>query len=141
MRTRITLTGLLVLLFASIAQAGGVAIDPGQWEMTTTMTMSMMPQPQTNTTSECIEESELNPEDFNMDEDNPCSINDVNIDGGTASWTINCPAANGMEMEGAWQFTSQGDSLSGKGNMSADMMGQTMRFDMTWEGKRIGDCE
>lgn len=141
MRTRITLTGLLVLLFASVTHAGGVTIDPGQWEMTTTMTMSMMPQPQTNTTSECIEESELNPENFNMDEDNPCSINDVSIDGDTASWTINCPAANGMEMEGAWQFASKGDSLTGKGYMSADMMGQTMRFDMTWEGKRSGDCE
>ena len=141
MRSLITLTGLIALFLVNSASAASVSIDPGQWEMTTTMTMSMMPQPQTNTTEECIEESELNPEDFNMDEENPCSINDVTIDGDTASWTINCPAANGMEMGGAWQFTSHGDSLTGKGNMSTDMMGQTMSFDMTWEGKRIGDCE
>ena len=141
MKHSVKLIGLIAVLFSITSNADGVAIDPGQWEMTTTMTMSMMPQPQTNTTKECINESELNPEDFNMDEENPCSINDATIDGDTASWTINCPAANGMVMEGAWQFTSKGDSLTGKGYMSADMMGQTMRFDMTWEGKRIGDCE
>ena len=46
-----------------------------------------------------------------------------------------------MVMEGTWQFTSHGDSITGKGNMSTEMAGQTMGFDMTWEGKRIGDCE
>lgn len=129
------------MFFSATAIADGVSIDPGEWEMTTTMTMSMMPQPQTNTVKECIEESELSPEDFDMDEDNPCNITDVVIDGDTASWSINCPVENGMVMEGKWEFTSNGDSITGAGNMAAEMAGQTMSFDMTWSGKRIGDCK
>lgn len=141
MRIHTTLIGLTVLLLAGTANAAGVAIDPGQWEMTTTMTMSMMPEPQTNTATECIEEDVLDPETFNMDENNPCTISDVAIDGNTARWSINCPTEGDAVMEGQWEVTSHGDTLTGKGTMSTEMSGQKMGFDMAWKGKRIGDCE
>jgi hypothetical protein len=44
-------------------------------------------------------------------------------------------------MEGQWEFTSKGDSISGKGSMNTEFSGQHMGFDMTWVGNRIGDCE
>ena len=100
-----------------------------------------MPQPQTTTVKECIKEPELNPEDFNMDEDNPCNISEVAIDGDTASWSINCPTEDGPVMEGRWEFTSGGDTISGSGSMTADYAGQAMSIDMSWTGKRIGDCK
>lgn len=140
MNKRIALAFLVTMLFANVASAKGVSIDPGLWEMTATMTMSMMPQPQTTVETECIEEDEMNPEDFNMDEDNPCSITDVDIDGNTARWSINCPTENGMAMTGQWEFTSFGDSITGEGSMTANMAGQEMGFNMTWNGKRVGDC-
>lgn len=141
MRIQIILTGLATVLFAGTTIAEGVSIQPGMWEMTTTMTMSMMPQPQTNTVNECINEDEINPESFNMDEDNPCNITEVVINGNTARWSINCPTEAGPAMEGQWEFTSNGDSISGSGNMSTEFSGQTMAFDMTWKGKRVGPCE
>ena len=141
MRIITILTGLAAILFAGASSAAGVSIDPGQWEMTTTMTMTMMPNPQTTTTMECIEEDELNPETFNMDDENPCDITEVTIDGNTARWLINCPTEGGPVMEGQWEVTSNGDSLTGKGSMSTEFSGQKMGFNMTWEGKRIGKCE
>jgi len=129
------------MFFSVSAIAEGVSIDPGNWEMTSTITMTMMPQPQTTTVMECIKEPELNPEDFNMDEDNPCNISEVAIDGDTASWSINCPTEGGAVMEGKWEFTSAGDSISGSGTMSMDYAGQEMGFEMSWAGKRIGDCD
>ena len=140
MRLHTILAALAALLVAGTSSAEGVAIDPGQWEMTSTMTMSMMPQPRTTTTMECIEEDELNPEDFNMDEENPCAIKDVKVDGNTAHWTISCPAGNGMVMDGQWEVTSHGNKLSGSGSMETEMAGQKMSIEMSWEGKRIGDC-
>lgn len=140
MNSRVILASLTAMVFSVSAVADGVTIDPGLWEMTSTMTMTMMPQPQTTTVEECIEESELSPEDFNMDEDNPCNITEVAIDGDTASWAINCPTEGGV-MEGKWKFTSAGDSISGSGTMSMDYAGQKMGFEMSWAGKRIGDCE
>ena len=141
MRSLITLTGLIALFLVNSASAASVSIDPGQWEMTTTMTMSMMPQPQTTTVLECIEEDELDPESFNMDEDTPCDITDVTTDGNTARWSINCPTEGGAVMEGHWEVTSNGDSLTGKGEMTTEMAGQKMGFNMNWQGKRIGKCE
>ena len=141
MRFHIILTGLATVFLAGTASAEGVSIHPGMWEMTSTMTMSMMPQPQTNTVSECIEEDEISPESFNMDEANPCSITEVVINGSTARWSISCPMQGGQLMEGQWEFTSNGDSISGSGNMSTEFSGQTMAFDMTWKGHRVGDCE
>jgi len=141
MRTHILLTGLAAVMISSTGNAAGVAIQPGKWEMTSTMTMTMMNQPQTNTVQQCIEEDELDPEKFNMDQDNPCKISDIEIDGNTARWSIVCPTQGGMTMDGSWQFTSYGDSISGSGSMSSEMSGQTFGFDMTWSGKRIGDCD
>ena len=140
MNKRIALSLLVTMLFTNVAIAEGVSIDPGLWEMTTTMTMSMMPQPQTSVETECIEEDEINPEDFNMDEENPCDITDVSINGDTGRWSINCPTEMGMAMKGQWEFTSNGDSITGSGSMTANIAGQEMGFNMTWTGTRVGDC-
>ena len=142
MKILTVLTGFAAISIALLAQADGVSVNPGQWEMTSTITMSMMPQPQTNTVTECIREPELDPEDFNMDENNPCDIADVSVNDDTASWSINCPSQGGRPaMNGKWEFTSSGDSISGSGSMSADFGGQKMNLGMTWTGKRVGDCE
>ena len=141
MRFNIILTGLATLFLASSASAAGVSIDPGMWEMTSTMTMTMMPKPRSQTVKECIEDDEISPESFNMDKENPCNITDVNIEGSTARWSISCSTADGPMMEGQWEFTSHGDSISGKGSMTTEFSGQTMGFDMTWVGNRVGACE
>jgi len=141
MRFQVFLTGLATVFIAGSAHAAGVSIQPGQWEMTSTMTMTIMPQPQINTVHECIEENEISPDNFNMDQDNPCDITDVMVEGNTARWSINCPTESGMVMEGQWEFTSLGNSITGSGTMTTEFSGQKMGFDMTWEGKRVGDCE
>lgn len=141
MRINIFLTGRAAVLISSTGNAAGIAIQPGMWEMTSTMTMTMMNQPQTNTAKQCIEKDELDPETFNMDQDNPCTIADVEIEGKTARWSISCATEGDMTMDGTWEFTSYGDSISGNGSMSTEMSGQKFGFDMTWSGKRIGDCD
>jgi hypothetical protein len=141
MKLSVILSGLTAMFLTVTANAQGVSIDPGMWEMTSTMTMTMMPQPQTTTVKECVMESEYGPESFNMDEENPCNISDLLIDDNSARWSISCPSEGGPTMEGQWEITSEGDSISGNGTMTADYGGQKMGFNMTWEGKRIGDCE
>ncbi|MBT8075759.1 MAG: DUF3617 domain-containing protein [Gammaproteobacteria bacterium] len=140
MRFKLLLIMCTMIFIAGNAAADGIPVKPGKWEMTSTMTMTMMPQPQTNTVTECIKTDHIDPESFNMDEENPCSIEDVSIDGDTLAWSIVCPTPAG-QMDGQWEMTSNGDSLSGRGTMSAEISGQKMGFDMTWSGKRIGDCD
>ena len=143
MKKLVLLTGLTAMFFATAVNAEGIDITPGMWEMNTTINIGMagmsMPS-QTNAITECVEEEELSPDDFNTDPENPCEISNVNIDDNTAEWSIVCPTDMGT-MEGQWVFTSDGDSISGNGSMSANYGGQQMDFKMTWEGKRTGDCE
>ena len=143
MRKHVFLAGLMAMFFAVTSNAQGIDIDPGQWDMTSSMAMAMTGMsipPQTFTVSECITEEELSPDHFNMDEDNPCNISNVDIDGNTAKWSISCPS-DGGNMEGQWEITSHGDSISGNGTMTANFGGREMDFNMTWEGKRTGDCK
>lgn len=140
MKITAIITSLMTLAFSSTVLAEGVSLDPGQWEMTTTMTMSMMAEPKTTTELECITESELDPADFNMGDDSPCDINDLVVDDNTASWAISCSVMGGMEMEGQWEFTSNGDTIEGTGEMGGEMAGMRVDFKMEWSGKRVGDC-
>ena len=135
-----TLLAVLVLVCSVNVFAEGVPMTPGKWEMTMTMEMSMLPAPQVKTTTKCIEESELDPENFKMDESSICDLADVEIDGKTMRWSISCPAPAG-NLTGNWEFTSNGDSVVGTGSMSADMGGMAMEMNMNWEGKRLGDCD
>jgi hypothetical protein len=141
MKLSVVLSSLTALFFAVTAAAEGVSINPGQWEMTVTMTMSMMPTPKTTTVTECVKEEELNPENFNPDEDNPCAISNLDINDDRASWSIVCPTGGGPIMKGQWEFTSSGDSITGNGSMSTNYGGQEMNFAMDWQGKRTGDCQ
>ena len=141
MHLRIVLICLFTSLFSATTFAEGIAIEPGLWEMNMTMEMSMLPQPQVHSSQECIKESELHPDDFNMDENSPCNISNAVLDGNTASWSISCPAQDGMEMTGQWEMTSKGDTVNGAGSMTGNAGGMKMEFKMTWDGKRIGDCD
>jgi hypothetical protein len=121
--------------------AKGVEVEPGLWEMTMTMQMPMMPTPQLRTSTECIEETELDPKTFQMEEDSPCKVGDVAVEGDTLSWAVDCPSEMGS-MTGKWSVTSSGDSMRGEGSMSGDMGGgQKMVITMSWEGNRVGDCD
>ena len=141
MRLHTVLTGLAAVLISGAGNAAGVSIQPGLWEMTSTMTMTMLAQPQVNTVKECIDKDELGPDSFNTDKNNPCKFSDIEIDGNTARWSINCPTEGGPAMQGHWEFTSNGDTISGNGTMSTEYSGQKFGFDMAWAGKRVGPCE
>ena len=123
------------------AFAEGIPIEPGKWEMTSTMSMPMLPQPRVNTSTECIEESELSPETMTEgDMDSSCAFKDMTVDGNTMKWSMDCDA-NGGASRGEWEVTSHGDSLAGEGTLTVDVQGQAMVMTMNWDGKRVGGCD
>ena len=132
----------LILCAAAIpvAHAEGLAVEPGLWEMTTTVTMPMLPEPQTTTDKECVEDATLDVEDMNGDDLDPnCTVEVSQPDKQTLNWSMDCPVEGG-EMHAKWTVTSGGDSLEGKGTMTMSVMGQEMAMDATMSGRRIGDC-
>jgi len=132
---------LLISLVSSSVFAQGIPIEPGMWEMTSTMNMPMLPQPRVTNSKECIEEDELSPETWNEEDmDTSCTFSNRVVDGNTMKWSMNCNAQGGAT-RGEWEVTSHGDTLAGEGTVTVDMQGQSMVMDMKWDGKRVGDCD
>ena len=119
----------LALLFSLVSCpvfAEGIPIEPGLWEMTSTMNMPMLPQPRVSTEMDCIEESELSPEAMNEEDmDTSCTFDTRVVDGNTMKWSMDCDSQGGAS-HGDWEVTSHGDSLAGEGTITVDMQGQAM---------------
>ena len=135
----ITIVG--ILLFAAPAVlADGIPVEPGLWEMSSTVNMPMLPQPRVTTTTECMTESEVSMDDMSGEGlDSACTFEMAQVDGNTMKWSVDCPVEGGTS-HGEWEATSGGDTVTGKGLMTMSFQGQTMDMTMSWEGKRIGNC-
>ena len=135
------LTTLVVLAAAPVAQADGVAVEPGLWEMTTTMTLPMLPQPRTVTTTDCVDDAVLDVDEMSGDDVAPdCDMEISQPDAKTVRWVMDCPVEGGGSSRAEWQVTSSGDSVEGSGAIKMTVMGQDLSMDASCSGRRVGDC-
>ena len=131
----------ILLLTAPVARADGIPVEPGLWEMSSTVNMPMMAQPRVTTTTECMKESEISMDDMGGEDMDPnCQFEMAQVDGNTMKWSVDCPVEGGTS-HGEWEATSSGDSVTGEGLVTISFQGQAMEMTMSWEGKRIGDCQ
>ena len=140
MKTRMTLLAVLATVSTPVL-AEGIPVEPGLWEVTTTMTMPMMPTPQVMTVEECFKDEIMDMDDMSTDDLDPnCEFDLAQVDGATMQWSIDCPVEGGGTMHAEWVATSGGDTVEGEGKMTVSVAGQTMDMQMTWAGKRTGAC-
>ena len=89
MRFRPVIFFSLLLSIAPAIQADGIPVEPGLWEMTTTVNMPMMPQPRVTTVTECMTDSELDMDDVGSDgSETDCTFEMSQVDGSTMKWTV-----------------------------------------------------
>ncbi len=74
------------------------------------------------------------------DKDNACKVTDRKESGDTLEFAMECPHQMGTA-KAQGSFTSKGDSGSGKMEMTMSLQGNTMKFQQTFEAKRIGPCK
>ncbi len=129
------------MMFAvPLALAAGIPVQPGLWQMTSTMTLPILPEPRVTTTADCVEKSEISMDDMGTTGLDPnCTFEIDQVDSKTLKWSFDCPAEGGTS-HGEWMAVSEGDSISGSGLMTMSFQGQAMEMTMAWEGKRVGDC-
>lgn len=133
--------GALLVGVALGAQAGGMDVKPGSWEMKSTTTNPMTGQPQTYTATECIDRESMDPRSF-MKEAEGCSVSDVETSSSSMSWTMVCSAPGGqMKGRAKIQSSAGGEKVAGAMNMSASFSGQTMNFATDWTGRWAGPCD
>ena len=140
-RYRILTAALALAASLSFAQAATIPVEPGLWEMTSTISMPMLPQPQINKQTDCISKDTLSMDEVGGEDMDPaCTLEAGQIDDTTMKWTFDCPVEGGGRSRGDWQATSHGDRVEGSGVMKMEMQGQVMEMTMSWEGRRVGDC-
>jgi hypothetical protein len=141
MRYKLFWITLFVVTGSLSAWADAIPVEPGLWEMTSTMSMPMMPQPNVSTRTECIEETEISMDDMGGEDIGPeCSSETAQADDSTMQWSFTCPMEGGGTTHGEWQATSYGDRVTGSGKVSMALQGQAMEMTVSWEGRRVGDC-
>lgn len=130
----------VLLLVTSAVWADGIPVEPGMWEMVSTVKMPMMAKPTVTTTTECMEETEISMDNMSGGEVDPnCKFEPAQIDGNMMKWSVDCPLEGGTS-HGEWEATSNGNSVTGSGRVMMSFEGHSMEMTMNWEGKRIGDC-
>jgi hypothetical protein len=137
---RILLVLLAFFFSASSVFADAIPIEPGLWEMKSTMVMPMLPEPRVTTVTECMEKSEFSIDEMGIEGMDPnCTFDTNQVNGNTMRWTFDCPLEGGTS-HGEWEAVSNGDTVEGSGVMTMSFQGQNMEMTMQWEGQRVGDC-
>ena len=128
----------IFMLFTKLATADALPINPGLWEFTSTSTNPFTGQQESETETECIVDDEYDPATMMQDE-NDCEMGESNLNGDTLTFSMSCNMEMGqMTMNGVYQ--SNGESAQGTTNVEMSFGGQTMSFQGSWTGQRIGGC-
>ncbi len=134
---------LAVLALVSGAQAGSVDMNPGEWEMTTTVKMEGMPgmpgEMPPHVMKRCLTEEDIVPKDEAQQKD--CKVTDQRVDGDQVSWSVVCDGEH-MKGTGSGSGTWAGDAFEGAFDLKMDMPGQgEVTMHATMKGKRLGACQ
>jgi hypothetical protein len=135
------------LVFALLAAASSIAaaqpqgMEPGEWELTTTITSPMMPQPQTATVRHCIKAEDLADPSRWMGGRPPgsdCTLTPGERNAQGASWEMACPSS-GMKGKGRARFAA--GMMDSEMQMSGMQDGKKYELQTRTRGRRLGPCK
>ena len=130
----------VIILGFSVSQvnADALPMEPGMWESTYNMQNPMTGQMQSNTSTECIQESEFDPQRM-LPESEGCQVAESDLSGNTLTFVLQCNM-QGAEMSMKGVYTSNGDSGEGTTEMTMSFGGQSFTSNGSFTAKRVGSC-
>jgi hypothetical protein len=135
-----------LIVFALLGALGGGAaaqqqgMEPGEWELTTTVSSPMMPKPQTATVKHCIKAEDLAEPSRWMGGAPPgsdCQLTPLERDGKSARWEMACPST-GFKGHGRARFAA--GMMDSEMNISGKQDGKKFEMQTRTRGRRIGPC-
>jgi hypothetical protein len=131
--------------------SAGLTMQPGQWEMTTTVTRMNMPgmpagmnaTPPPNTTRDCLTPEEVaraNADFVRESAGEGCTSQNSSMSGGRIQANIQCDRPEGqtrMTMNGTYTATTLDMTQQVRTTIAG---GQTVEMDARMTGRRIGEC-
>ncbi len=141
---------LLMLFMVSLAFAGGPDLNPGKWEITSTVEMPGMPMKMPPiTTTRCMTKDDMIfkevPQPGMQQGGMPkeCKMTRSEVKGDTVIWEMVCQGQQKMTYYG--ELTYHGDTMEGFIKMTSSAQGQgggaAPPMTIKIKGKRIGPCD
>ena len=129
-----------LILLVPCAQAGAQAMQPGEWQFTTTMSSAMTPKPQTSTVTRCVKPGDTDPSRLGQDKSaqSDCKMTQGKPSGGSYAWEVVCPKS-GMKGSGTARVT--GTTVESEMRMTGETQGHKIDMQTKTVGKRLGDCK
>jgi hypothetical protein len=129
-----------LLAVASSLAGAQQGMEPGEWELTTTVSSPMMPQPQTMTVKHCIKAEDLADPSRWMGGTPPgsdCKLTPGERDARGATWQMACPS-QGLEGKGRARFAA--GMMDSEMQMSGVVDGKKFEMQTRTRGRRLGPC-
>src|SRR5258706_12741927 len=132
-------TSLLIPLTFIALPAAAQTMEPGQWEITSTMTSPALPKPQVVTRTECISKEDAeDPTRFSgREQTEGCKVTPVARSAEIYSWTVSCPQQG---MNGSGKVLFGRGTIEGELRMTLEMQGQKSDMLSRTAGRRVGSC-
>ena len=132
-------TLLIAVSIAFALPAAAQSVEPGQWEITSTMTSPALPKPQVVTRTECISKEDAeDPTRFSgREQTQGCKVTPVARSAESYSWTVSCPQQG---MNGAGRVLFGRGTIEGELRMTLEMQGQKIDMLSRTAGRRVGSC-
>lgn len=134
-----TLSAALLVTFCGAAVAAQ-GMEPGEWQISTTMSTPMMQGAQTMTSTQCITPEQARDPGSAMggDRQGDCKMVSSEHSGDAYTWEMRCEQS-GMSGKGSMRFGP--GTMESEMRMSGTMGGAKMEMLSKMSGKRLGPCK
>jgi len=114
-------------------------VEPGEWQITSTVTSPMFPKAETRVERHCVRKEEVDDPNRWMGQMAPdCKVTTKGQSADSLSWEVSCPQT-GMRGTGTMRWTRT--SMDIDMEMAGNMQGQKFEMKSRVSGKRVGPCK
>lgn len=117
----------------------GPTMQPGLWEVSTSMDMPGMPMQMPATTiKHCYTKEDVSDSSRMLPKDDKCTIRDYKVDGNKANWSVQCTGDTAVDGSGSVSFNN--DSYNGNIKMLVKNGAETVQIMSKISARRVGNC-
>lgn len=128
----------LILLLAS-APALAQKVEPGEWQVTSTVTGAMFPKPQTRTETHCVKKEDVDdPRRWLGEMGADCTVTPTKQGADHYSWTVACPQS---AVRGSGNMRWTRTTMDIDMDLASDKQGKKVEMRSKVSGRRVGPCK
>ena len=134
------MTRVLMLVYLLVATpALAQKVDPGEWQITSTVSGAMFPKPETRTEMHCVKKEDVDdPNRWLGQMGADCTVTPTKQGADHYSWTVACPQSS-MRGSGTMRWTRT--TMDIEMDLASEKAGKKVQMRSKVSGRRVGPCK